>query len=118
MNKKFSFLISLFFIIFASFLFMLANPSFVNSNGLGFIAFLYFFPVLIVVHNQNYKSNLFLGFLYGFLSYFLYTFWLASYGFLIQILLCILYGTFWSILFCLLKFADLNFKKYGFSYYN
>lgn len=114
MNKKYSYLISLILLVIASFLFMLANPSFVNNNGFGFIAFLYFFPVLIVVHNQNYKSNLIFGFLYGFLSYFLYAFWLASYGFLIQILLCVLYGTFWSILFCLLKFADLNFKKYGF----
>lgn len=114
MNKKFSFVISFFLIFIASFLFMLANPSFVNSNGLGFIAFIYFLPVLIVIHNQNYKSNIFFGFLYGFLSYFLYAFWLVSYGVLIQSLLCVLYGAFWSVLFCLLKFADSNFNKYGF----
>jgi len=105
---------SLLLIFLASFLFVMSNPNSFNKNGFGLFAFVYFVPVLLVVHFEDYKKSLIFGFLYGFLSYFFYVDWLICYGIILKLFACAVYGLFWALIFILLKYSDTHFRDFNF----
>ena len=105
---------SLLLILFASFLFVMANPNGLNKNGFSFLAFIYFVPILLVVHFEDYRKSMIFGFLYGFLSYFFYIDWLICYGIFLKLFACAVYGFFWALVFILLKYSDTHFKDLNF----
>lgn len=92
---------SIVLILTASFMFVLANPNYLIKDGLWILSWLYFLPVVYVINKNKPAENLLYGFFYGFLSYFLYVYWLKNYSFLIQIIACFAYGLLWSLNFVL-----------------
>jgi len=108
-NRKF---ISEFFLLILSvFLFVFSHPNFVFNDGLGFLAFLIYFPLLQLIKIVSAKRNIFFGFLYGFFCYCLFGFWLKNYDFIIFILVCFYQAVLYSVLFYCLKKIQLSFSN-------
>lgn len=98
--KSFSFKIIL--LLFASFLFS------ISSSVTSWIVYV---PVLVLVHNVSLRFSWIWGGIYGFLSYLFYATWLVSFSVPASIGVFFLYFLILSLLFLLLKLADLNCKK-------
>ncbi|MBR5646032.1 MAG: apolipoprotein N-acyltransferase [Treponema sp.] len=105
------FIISFVLTIFASLVFAFENPNFLYEKGFFFLAYFSYIPVLFVIHNSSLKNVWFYGGLYGALSYFFFAFWLINYNPLCMIIACSVYFIILSLVFLLLKYADLIFVK-------
>lgn len=93
-------------------LFFLENPNFLIKNGIGFLAFISYFPVLLLIRKSTFKNVWLFGGIFGFVSYAAYGFWLYNYNHVLFFLICFYYSFFFAIEFLLLKAADELFKKY------
>lgn len=94
-------------------LFVLANPNYLFPKGLGFLAFIYFLPVLLLIRYSSFKNIWLYGGFYGALSYGLYAYWLYSFDPLCLVIACIAYFIILAVLFELLKVVDSLFLKNG-----
>lgn len=94
-------------------LFVLANPNFIFEKGLGFLAFIYFLPVLILIRYSSFKELWCYGGIYGALSYGFYAYWLHNFDPLCLIIVCIFYFIIMALMFELLKTVDVMFRKNG-----
>lgn len=101
----------IFFLILSVILFAAANPNYFFPKGLGFLAFIYFTPVFILVNYCTLKNVWIYGGLYGAISYGLYAYWLHTFNPICLIAACIVYFIFLAIVFIFLKLADILFKK-------
>ena len=90
------------------------NPNFIFSKGLGFLAWFLYFFILLLIDITNKKFVFLVGLTYGVLSYGLFTNWLINYDFLVWVVVFVVYGLFFGILFVLLKFIRSHFRKFGF----
>ena len=90
------------------------NPNFIFSKGLGFLAWFLYFFILLLIDITNKKFVFLVGLIYGVLSYGLFTNWLINYDFLVWVVVFVVYGLFFGILFVLLKFIRSNFGKFSF----
>jgi len=102
-----------FLTVLAALLFWLSNPNILFQNGLAFIAFFNYLPVLLLINKSSLKSSLFFGALYGILSYALYGYWLQSFHPLGLIIVLIAYAVISAVLFLILKWAALINRKNG-----
>lgn len=115
-NQIISFFQNLFFLLFSIFLFILANPNFLNNKGFGFLAWIYYIPILILIHKSTFKAVWLYGGLFGFLFYAGYAYWLINYGVECLSFICLLYFVEYSFLFLLLKYIDNKSLKYNWIY--
>lgn len=118
MKNKFSYsnrsFISDFLLLFASvFLFIVANPNFLISKGLGFFGWFIYVPVLLLIKNKSIKTVWIYGFIYGIIAYGIYGYWLIDYHPLAIIIVCVSYGIILALLFLLLCVSDSIFKVNG-----
>ena len=97
----------------ACILFWLSNPNVIFKDGLGFLAFFNWLPVLFAIKKSNIKNTFLWGGLYGAASYGLYGYWLNSFHPLGLIIVCIGYFIICALVFTVLKFADLISPKNG-----
>jgi apolipoprotein N-acyltransferase len=104
-------MINLFLVVISALLFALANPGFFCSNGLSFVAWFYYIPVLFLVQRASYKKVWLYGGLYGVFSYCLYVAWLIKTYPMAMAAVCIWYFLLYALLFLLLKSADSLFEK-------
>ena len=95
-------------------LFALAHPSLVTRWGVGPIAFVALAPVFLVLRRAGWLRVVLYGVLYGYASYALYNYWLATFHPLAIIIVPVVYMGYLLLLFLLLKLADQLFPRYGY----
>lgn len=110
-QKKYSWYKLVILVFISSFLFILANPNFIIKKGLGFLAWIYYLPVLVLISRVNLKQSWYYGFLYGIFSYGVYAYWLCN-SYIAGYFLIVFYFSFLlALLFVLLKVIDIYFPK-------
>lgn len=95
-------------------LFALAHPSLLTRWGLGPVAFAALAPVFLVLRRAGWLRVVLYGVLYGYVSYALYNYWLATFHPLAIIIVPVVYMGYLLLLFLLLKLADHLFPRYGY----
>lgn len=105
------FLKKLFFLISAIFIFVLANPNRFVKDGIGFLGFLIYFPVLFLVKNSTFKDVWLWGGFYGAFSYGFYAFWLKNFHPWALRIVCFEYFFVLAAVFLILKFIEFLFEK-------
>lgn len=100
-----------FVLLVTAFVFSLAFPGFVLSDGLGFISFFILIPVFAVIRNTSWKLIAPYGFFFGFMYYIFFSYWLASFHPFAILIIPIIQGAEMFILFPALKVADAFFRK-------
>lgn len=95
-------------------LFALSFPSFLDRWGLFPLAYISIIPVFIVVHRVGYIKAVLYGAFFGYLSYSLFNFWLATFDPMAFIVVPLIYASYFMVLFPVLKLADSLFPKKGF----
>ncbi|QEN05184.1 apolipoprotein N-acyltransferase [Thiospirochaeta perfilievii] len=93
-------------------LFALSFPGYFNSDGLAFLSFLVPIPLYVLVGRINYKESVLYGFTYGSGSYLLFNYWLKSFDPVSFSVLPTIIGSYYLLLFLLLKFIYNNFKRF------
>ncbi len=106
-------LTSVFLLLLSSALFWLSNPNIFFEDGLSILAWISYLPVLFLIRKITLGKSVFYGAVYGALSYGLYGYWLQSFHPLGLIIVCIGYFIICSILFVVLKWADIICRKNG-----
>jgi len=115
-NKKFKFQFSnlisqIILLIISVLIFVLANPNILVKNGLGFLGFFIYLPVLYVVTKSNLKNAWAYGLVYGALSYGIYGYWLTNFHPLGLTIVCICYAVILAIVFEGLKIIQILFNR-------
>lgn len=100
-----------FVLLITSFVFSLAFPGLVFSEGMGFISFLVLIPVFAVIRNTSWRLIAPYGFFYGFMCYIFFNYWLSSFHPLAILIVPIIKGGEMFFLFPALKAADTFFRK-------
>ncbi len=100
-------------LLISSLLFWISNPNVFFLNGLAWLAWLNYLPILLLIKKLRFYEALIYGALYGVISYDLYGYWLNSFHPLGLIIVCIGYLIICALFFAVLKWADLICKKNG-----
>ena len=95
-------------------LFALAHPSLLTKWGLGPLAFVALAPVFVVLRRAGWVRVVLYGVLFGYVSYALYNYWLATFHPLAIIIVPVVYMGWFLLLFPLLKLADTLFPRSGY----
>ncbi len=93
-------------LVLSSVLFWLSNPNIIFEDGIGWLAFLNYLPLLFLIKKSRFSEAVIFGAVYGVLSYALYGYWLNTFHPLGLIIVCIGYLIICSLLFTVLKWAD------------
>ena len=101
-------------LLLSALLFALAHPSLVSRWGVGPLAFVALAPVFLVLRRAGWLRVVLYGVLYGYVSYALYNYWLATFHPLAIIIVPVVYMGYLLLLFLLLKLADQLFPRYGY----
>ncbi len=115
-NKKFlkkDFSQCIFLTILSSLLFWLSNPNLFFEDGLFFLGFFNYLPLLFVIRKSNIRYSFLFGIIYGLSSYALYGYWLQSFHPLGLAIVLIAYSFICAFLFLFLKWSDLVCRKNG-----
>ncbi|MBB6478664.1 apolipoprotein N-acyltransferase [Spirochaeta isovalerica] len=107
-------LFELFLLSLSGLIFALSFPSFLNRWGLFPLAFISLIPVFIVVHRIGFIKSIIYGAYFGYFSYSLFNFWLATFDPMAFVVVPIIYASYFLVLFPLLKLADRLFPAKGF----
>ena len=91
----------------------LAHPNFIFTDGLGFLAWIYYIPFLLFISTFSFKKTVLFGFIYGFFSYAFCFYWILRHSFLAGIGSFLLFGLYWIIIFLLLKLVSKT-RKFSF----
>jgi len=105
-SSKNSFFSKIVLLIISSLLFWLARPNIFFEDGLGFLAWINYLPVLFLIKKSHLSESLIYGAAYGVISYGLFGYWLQAFHPLGLIIVCIGYMLICSLLFFILKYAD------------
>ncbi len=100
-------------LIISTILFWLSNPNIFFEEGLGWLAFFNYLPLLLLVKKSKISEAALYGALFGLTAYGLYGYWLQSFHPLGLIIVCIAYLLICLILFIVLKWAELVCEKNG-----
>ncbi len=98
----------------AAVLFALAHPNPLMQWGLGPLAFVALAPVFMVLRRAGWVRVLPYGVAFGYVSYALYNYWLATFHPLAIIIVPVVYMGWFLLLFPLLKLADSLLPRYGY----
>ena len=101
-------------VLLAAVLFALAHPNPINQWGYWPLAFVALVPAFMALRGVGWASSLLFGALYGIASYALYNYWLATFHPLAIIIVPVVYGAYFILLFPLLRLADVWFPRYGY----
>jgi len=71
-------------------------------------------PVFIVVHRVGFIKSIFYGAFFGYLSYSLFNYWLATFDPMAFVVVPIIYASYFLVLFPALKLADYLFPRNGY----
>lgn len=99
------------FLIISAFIFSISFPGFLFYNGLSFIAFIALIPMFAVIHNTRFYLTPLYGFIFGAFFYLFFNYWLKNFHPLAIVIVPVIKGGELLILFPILKFVDMFFKK-------
>ena len=94
-------------------LFWLSRPNIFFDDGLYFLAWFSYLPLLYLIKRSHFGETIIYGALYGLFSYGLFGYWLQNFHPLGLIIACIGYLFICALLFLVLKLADIICKKNG-----
>lgn len=116
LNKKNiqNILFELLLLILGALVFAISFPSFINRWGFAPLAFISMIPVIIVIHRIGYVKAVLYGSFFGYLSYSLFNYWLATFDPVAFIVVPVIYASYFLVLFPALKLADSLFPKKGY----
>lgn len=97
-----------------SLIFSLSFPSFLNQWGIAPLAFIAMIPVFIVVHRAGYIKTIIYGAFFGYLSYSIFNYWLATFDPVSFVIVPLIYASYFIVVFPLLKLADTLFPRKGY----
>ncbi len=100
-------------LIVSSILFWLSRPNIFFEDGLSFMAWFSYLPVLLLIKKSRLSQAAIYGAFYGVISYGLFGYWLQSFHPLGLIIACTGYMIVCALLFTVLKWADIICKKNG-----
>ena len=101
-------------LVVSAFLFSFSFPSGLSEWGLFPLAFFAQAPLFYVLRRCGWRSVFPYGFFYGFLSYFIFNFWLIKFHPLAIFIVPVIYAFYFLILFPILKFAGSVSHNYGY----
>lgn len=107
-------LFELLLLSFGALIFALSFPSFLYKWGFAPLAFVSMIPVFIVVHRIGFIKSVLYGAFFGYFSYSLFNFWLATFDPMAFIVVPIIYASYFLVLFPALKLADMLFPRRGY----
>jgi apolipoprotein N-acyltransferase len=107
-------LIQLGLIFLASILFAASFPNIFFINGLPFLAWFAYIPILIVIRKNNLLACAGFGAIYGFTAFSLFNYWLGNFHPLAGTIVYSVYLVFFAVVFVFLKAACILFPKRGF----
>ena len=110
-EKSDGIILKLLWLILSVTLFWLSNPNVFFENGLSYLAWFNYLPVLFLIKKSKIHEALIFGAIYGALSYGLYGYWLNTFHPLGLIIVCIGYFIICACFFFVLKWADLICTK-------
>jgi len=115
MKSKNSGLLSIFFqlalIIVAALIFAASFPNILFRDGLPFLAWFAYIPILLVIHRSNFLACIAWGAIYGFASYGLFNYWLGAFHPMAGTIVYGIYMFFLTVVFLLLKLADVLYPR-------
>ncbi|MDR2941053.1 MAG: apolipoprotein N-acyltransferase [Treponema sp.] len=103
--------IQLLLVLTAAVLFALSFPNLIFKNGLSFLAWVAYIPVLVLISKNSFLSCAALGAVYGVLAYGLFNYWLGSFHPLAGTIVYCIYLFYMAVVFTLLKLASVLFPK-------
>jgi len=101
-------------LLFSSFIYSIAFPGLISTNGVAPLAFIALIPVFAVIRNTSWKLVPIYGFFYGFMFYLFFNYWLKTFHPLAILIVPIIKGGEMIALFLALKAAQKLFKKHGY----
>jgi len=107
-------LIQLGLILSASILFAASFPNIIFINGLSFLAWFAYIPLLIVIQKNNLLSCAGFGAVYGLIAYSLFNYWLGNFHPLAGTIVYCIYLVYLAAVFVFLKLALILFPKRGY----
>ena len=110
-KNKSGFFIDLGFVILSAVLFAASFPNILIKNGLPFLAWFAYIPILAVIRKYNPLICVFWGIIYGLAAYSLFNYWLGSFHPAAGIIVYSIYAVYLAVVFLLLKLAEIFFYK-------
>jgi apolipoprotein N-acyltransferase len=107
--KKFFIPLSL--VLLGSLLFATAHPNLLFKNGLPFIAWFMYIPLLVVIKNNKLLPCIGWGLIYGYASYGIFNYWLGAFHPMAGLIVYGIYCFYLAVVFFCLKLADIFFDK-------
>lgn len=95
----------------ASVLFALSFPNILIENGIPFLAWFAYIPILVVIYNNNLVACAGWGAIYGYTAYSLFNYWLSVFHPLAGVIVSSIYLVYMAFLFVLLKLAVIYFPR-------
>ena len=111
-RKAVKFIVYLVLTAFSALLASLAFPGKYIENGLPFLAFFYLIPVFCIIYTSSYRTVWLYGLEYGFLFYYFYNYWLATFHPLAILIAPILECVQYAVLFTSLRACRDLFRKH------
>ncbi len=105
--------INLGILLFGSLIFALGFPNFIADWGLAPFAWISLVPVVLLLRRIPWWSSPIWGAIYGYITYALFNFWLATFNPVSFVLVPTIYAGWFFLLFPLLVLVDRAFKRYG-----
>ena len=107
----FSILYQLGLVAAASILFTGSFPNFVFKNGLPFLAWFAYIPILVLIRKNNFLACAGWGAIYGFIAYNLFNYWLGAFHPMAGAIVSSIYLVYLAAVFALLKLADVLYPR-------
>jgi apolipoprotein N-acyltransferase len=86
-------------------------PNLLFENGLPFLAWFAYIPILLVIHRSNFLACIAWGVIYGFASYGLFNYWLGVFHPMAGTIVYGIYMFYLAVVFLLLKLADVLYPN-------
>jgi len=103
--------IQLLLVLAAAILFTLSFPNLLFENGLSFLAWFAYVPILVLIDKNSFLACAGLGAVYGVLAYSLFNYWLGAFHPLAGTIVYCIYLVYMAVVFTLLKLASTLFPK-------
>ena len=112
MKLFFSILKKIILLLISVLIFFLSHPNSFFSDGIGFLGYFIYLPVLFLMEKSSFKTVFLWGGLYGAFSYGLFAFWLKNFHPLTLYIICIVYFLIFALVFFILKVIKNSFRTY------
>ena len=112
MKLFFSILKKIILLLISVLIFFLSHPNSFFSDGIGFLGYFIYLPVLFLMEESSLKTVFLWGGLYGAFSYGLFAFWLKNFHPLTLYIICIVYFLIFALVFFILKVIKNSFRTY------